>query len=281
MPPRLPLPRLTLHPVRAAPTPLRPLLPLPPIRHNSRERIKPAGPLFDEAIGANTIKYIDESGVFQGLQSLRTLLRRIPRHTHKIQCVGHEAILDNEGNQVDSIPICKLISNEQLVLQHQKAYREKKERQAALKGRSARNQKHIVKTLEFTWAIDPHDLGHRLRKMKGFFEKGNRVEVTIGVKRGMKKMTIEQVRELARIVDEFALRYAKEKQEPEGDVGKKLTLFYESKVDPAKVVEQVKKVEEETEVGKVMEDYEEAAAEYATILRGEVEDEIAPAPALE
>lgn len=123
------------------------------------------------------------------------------------------------------IPVCKIINK----AAEQKAVKAMKKKPA--------NPSQTVKTLELNWAIDPHDLGHRLKRMQEFLEKGYRVDVVLIGKRKKRKATPEEAAETLRRIREGAeeVEGAKEWKAMEGKVGGLVTVYLEGK---AKKVEE-------------------------------------------
>jgi translation initiation factor IF-3 len=95
---------------------------------------------------------------------LRRVMAQYDRTTHSLVNVTPDA----------EEPTCKLYSKKHLF-----------EVEIAKKA-SAKHSVSVTKELQLTWAISPHDLSHRLRTAVTALRKGNRVEVTIGSKKGSK-----------------------------------------------------------------------------------------------
>ncbi|KAI0157266.1 hypothetical protein GGR57DRAFT_61736 [Xylariaceae sp. FL1272] len=86
-----------------------------------------------------------------------------------------------------------------------------------------------TKTLELNWAIAPGDLGHKMKRMKEFLDKGYRVEMLLARKRGTRRATrgeaealVEAVRESAESVTGTA-----EVKKAEGAVGDQLRMIWQ------------------------------------------------------
>jgi translation initiation factor IF-3 len=126
---------------------------------------------------------------------------------------------------VPEIPVCKIIT---------KAAAAKPTKSVKKK---AANPSATVKTLELNWAIDPHDLEHRLKRMKDFLEKGYRVDVVLIGKRKKRKATQEEAAETLRRVGGGVgeVEGAREWKAMEGNVGGVVTVYLEGK---AKKVEE-------------------------------------------
>jgi len=118
-----------------------------------------------------------------------------------------------------TIPVCKIIL--------------KAAARAAEKARTKKkgNPALTLKTLELNWAIDPHDLGHRLKRMREFLEKGYRVDVLLAGKRKKRKATPEEAEETLRKVRECVeeVEGAREWKSMEGKVGVQVMLYIEGK----------------------------------------------------
>jgi translation initiation factor IF-3 len=133
-------------------------------------------------------------------------------------------------------PICKIQSKEKL-REAEKA-RQKSERNS--KGGTA-------KTMELNWAIDKHDLGHRMDKLKGFLEKGWKVEVVCAKKRKGKTASPEDAEALvARIRGVCGSVVGSREHKPmEGKILETVTLHLEGKAVKEKKAEEKEVVEEE------------------------------------
>lgn len=88
------------------------------------------------------------------------------------------------------------------------------------------------KTIELNWAIDGNDLNHRLTKMKGFLEKGFRVDVVLGAKRKGRKATEEEAEALIEKIKKAACEVegTRESKPKEGKLLGMLTLQFEGKL---------------------------------------------------
>ncbi|KAI0433051.1 hypothetical protein F5Y09DRAFT_108757 [Xylaria sp. FL1042] len=86
-----------------------------------------------------------------------------------------------------------------------------------------------TKTLELNWAIAPHDLSYKMRRLAEFLGKGLRVELMLARKRGGRKATAEEEEELVeRILQTVAeVPGAAEYKKMDGRVGGVLRMFYE------------------------------------------------------
>lgn len=126
---------------------------------------------------------------------------------------------DGSGRVTPEIPVCKIV-NTQAVREAAKAMRKKPV-----------NPSQTVKTLELNWAIDPHDLEHRLKRMRDFLAKGFRVDVVLIGKRKKRKASPEEAAEtLRRVKDAMGeVEGAREWKPMEGKVGLQVAVYMEGK----------------------------------------------------
>ncbi|KAI5790158.1 hypothetical protein EDC01DRAFT_657821 [Geopyxis carbonaria] len=221
MPPRLPL--------------LRPLLPLeyripprflaPVITRGYAAKpatpIKVIKPILDEAIKPRIVNFVDRNGKFHIDQSVSDLLNQIDRRTEHIQWVNAQA-------KNDTTPLCKIITKEAIRNQAKAKYEKAKEER--IKAKEERETKplktNVLKEVELSWAISSHDLGHRMKKILEFLEKGYKVELTFGTKKGMQKQHLETMENLVENLRKNLARLGKEWAEPQGSIGRRYTLYY-------------------------------------------------------
>ncbi|GAP93198.1 putative translation initiation factor IF-3 [Rosellinia necatrix] len=100
---------------------------------------------------------------------------------------------------------------------------------AASAALETRRQAQQTKTLEINWAIAPHDLGHRMRRLAEFLGKGMRVEVMLARKRGTRKATADEASALADAIREVAEATpgCTEYKKADGVVGGVFRMFFE------------------------------------------------------
>ncbi|XXG99842.1 hypothetical protein Hte_006183 [Hypoxylon texense] len=102
-----------------------------------------------------------------------------------------------------------------------------KEAQRALRRRAVDS-----KELELSWSITPHDLSHKLRRLRSFLDAGLSVEVLLAKKRGGRAAAREEaVAVLAAVREAVAeVEGAKEVRKMDGEVGGTVKLFFEGPV---------------------------------------------------
>ncbi|RYP61525.1 hypothetical protein DL771_010112 [Monosporascus sp. 5C6A] len=96
--------------------------------------------------------------------------------------------------------------------------------------RAARRKAVGTKELELNWAIAPHDLAHKLRRLREFLAKGMQVEVMLARKRGGRTAAKDEAEALLARVREAALEGvpgAKEVRKMSGTVGGVVRLYFE------------------------------------------------------
>lgn len=192
----------------------------------------------DEQIAKHNFPFVhlvDETGKLSPPQRVADILASLDRKTQSLHTVAlppprlrsrweqpPEAAPSSEdgpGRAVPEIPVCKIINKVAAV----KAVKAAKKKPA--------NPSQTVKTLELNWAIDPHDLEHRLKRMREFLEKGYRVDVVLIGKRKKRKASPEEAAETLRRIREGAeeVEGAKEWKGMEGKVGGQVTVYLEGK----------------------------------------------------
>ncbi|KAH8811920.1 hypothetical protein F5884DRAFT_295015 [Xylogone sp. PMI_703] len=164
----------------------------------------------DDEIKSRTVRVVGEDGKLKEPQQTLEVLNSLNRTLESL-------VIVDPGTD-GSIPICKIINK-------------KAEREAVKAKKAVKNPGAVVKTIELNWAIDANDLGHRLKKMKEFLGKGNKVELILASKRKGRKaspeeadMVLQKIREAIAEVDG-----AKESKAMEGKVLGHATLFIQGK----------------------------------------------------
>lgn len=115
--------------------------------------------------------------------------------------------------------LCKIVD----IQEEYKAERERKEKK---KG----SGKPKTKEIELSWGISEHDLVTKTRQVAGFLEKGFKVEVVMGKKKGGRKVTEKDAQDvLKKIRQEVEAHNGMESKPPQGEVGGVMRLMLESK----------------------------------------------------
>ncbi|KAI0024528.1 hypothetical protein F4780DRAFT_775909 [Xylariomycetidae sp. FL0641] len=107
--------------------------------------------------------------------------------------------------------------------------------QAELKLEMRRRQVN-TKVLELNWATDPHDLGHKFRRLRDFLGRGMRVEVLLERRRGGRAVSRAEAHDLLAKLREAVAEVpgTKEPVKPDGQVGGMLRLVFEGPADKQK-----------------------------------------------
>ncbi|CCX12048.1 hypothetical protein FPQ18DRAFT_355455 [Pyronema domesticum] len=219
MPPRLPTPLLRL--LRPATPQLRPLQIRNYALRDRRERVIPSGlsnvRIVDEMIPAQEVHYINANNQFQGIVPLSQILSEIDRSTYQLVCLNPAA---KEGPL-----ICKLRTIEDLRAED----REKYSKAGKEKRKAKKPEKIVTKEIEISWAIDSNDLKHRMKKVTEFLDKGWKVELRLGIKKGMAKQALSTMKALLEHVRGICLEHGTEVYDPEGEIGRKYMMTFEGK----------------------------------------------------
>lgn len=86
------------------------------------------------------------------------------------------------------------------------------------------------KKIELNWAIDRHDLSHRLKQMTSFLDKGRKVDISLVKKRGKRWPTEDEIKNLMDSVKQAIEEAGAIEHKPmEGDVGKILVMYVKRK----------------------------------------------------
>lgn len=113
----------------------------------------------------------------------------------------------------DRPPVCKILNK-----------KETRDREKA-KAKAAKASRVQVKQIELNWAIDPHDLAHRLKQLANFLEKGRRVEVVLTRKKGKRAATVEEIKHVMQSVLDTTRELGATQVKPmEGEPGKQVII---------------------------------------------------------
>lgn len=119
--------------------------------------------------------------------------------------------------------------------------------------KEAKRMAQQTKTLELGWAIAPHDLGHRMKRLHEFLGKGLRVEVMLARKRGSRRVEADEAQELVDRIRKIAneIPGVQEYKKMSGDPPAMVTMFFQGK--KPKTGKSATKAEAEEEEGKAEE----------------------------
>lgn len=199
--------RIALLPLNRIQTQTPPRLPEQPRRYASYQSVRPAeqNQLIDERIRSNFVQVVNEEGKLDPPESLTDVLRSIERPTYFVQQVSPSI----DGRP----PICRIV-NRAAAKEHEK-----------IRAKAAHAARTALKQVELNWAIDAHDLSHRLKQLKSFLLKGRKVELIMKRKKGKRAPTPEEIKHLMDSVLEAVKSVGAAQVKPmEGEPGKQVIM---------------------------------------------------------
>lgn len=117
------------------------------------------------------------------------------------------------GSGPSQPPICKILNK-----------KEYKENEKA-KAKAAKSAAQSTKQVELNWAIDAHDLQHRLKQLANFLDKGRKVEVILTRKKHKRSATVEEIKNVMQtVMDTVREAGATQTKAMEGEPGKHVIL---------------------------------------------------------
>jgi translation initiation factor IF-3 len=212
---------------RVLPTCQFPATRAPKLHHASIRRISSASlPVAkrrlprDEEIQDYMVRIVSDDHKLSPPQYTSSILNSIDRKNKTLVMVAMSDSDPDSNLDGLSYPICKIQSKKAL-REAEKARQKKKELPSA-----------TVKTIELNWAIDPHDLHHRLQRVKEFLSKGWRVDVVMAGRKKGRKATPEEAKILVGNIREAMkeVEGSKEWREMEGSLGAAATIFLVGKL---------------------------------------------------
>lgn len=125
----------------------------------------------------------------------------------------------DKSGRPQELALCKIV-NKRDEYARQKEVRDKKKAEAKPK----------LKVVELSWAIGPHDLETKMRRLADFMAKGHKVELAFGKKKGGKRVDAEDAQAVLKSVkEEIEKLGARESKAAEGTVGVQMRLTVEPK----------------------------------------------------
>ena len=117
------------------------------------------GPRINDEIRSREVQLIDKDGHNRGVVDFRTAIE-----------LAQEAGLDLVEIAPNSVPpVCKILDYGKFKYQEQKKAAEARKKQKTVE----------VKEIKLRPGIDDHDYEVKMKAMKGFFEEGNKVKITL------------------------------------------------------------------------------------------------------
>ncbi|KOS40754.1 hypothetical protein ACN38_g8382 [Penicillium nordicum] len=162
-------------------------------------------PPINEAIRASFVQVVNDEGDLDPPTRLEDVLESFD-HTEFF-------LLRVQEGDHENLPVCK-IYNKKEVRAREKA-----------KAKSARESKVVFKQMELNWAIDAHDLSHRLKQLSTFLEKGRRVEILLTTKRRKRNPTVDEIKQVMQsVLDTIREAGGTQTKAMEGEPGKQLKI---------------------------------------------------------
>lgn len=167
----------------------------------------------DRAISAPFIKLVGLDGKFQGIQRTSDVLRSFDPSSH--------TLLNLTPNQEE--PTCRLYTKAELKEMETKAYTASREKKKA-----GSDPGRVLKECTLNWNVTEHDLQHKLDSALNALRKGNRVDISIGLRtrRGAKVTTQDVRQELLDKVVSLCNKEGKETKTREGSLESGVILHY-------------------------------------------------------
>ncbi|PYH87047.1 hypothetical protein BO82DRAFT_349581 [Aspergillus uvarum CBS 121591] len=182
-------------------------------RKDSRKTESMAARLIkDEAIVSEWVQIVNENNTLDPPIRRSTVLNNIDRSKQFLIKVSDGA----DG----APPVCKVV--EKMALREAERARAK----------AAHTSRTSLKQVELNWAIDSHDLGHRLKKITEFITKGFKLEVVLMRKKGKRAPTAEEVKSLMdKVVETIKGANGMQIKPMEGEPGRLVTITVKKKPD--------------------------------------------------
>ncbi|KAI1466285.1 uncharacterized protein F4812DRAFT_433496 [Daldinia caldariorum] len=150
-------------------------------------------------------------------QPLHAVLRTLDLKTQALVMVAPPPPTAEPGSLDAEAAICRVVDKAAL-------------KAAAIEAAQRARRKAVdTKELEVSWGISAHDLGHKLRRLRGFLDQGLAVEVILARKRGGKPVSVEAAEAVLEAVKGAMAEVegAKETRRMDGRVGGIVRLFWE------------------------------------------------------
>lgn len=172
---------------------------------------------WDHEITDPQIMVLD-AGSVEGPISTRFVLTKLESY-ESLRMIQPYTPANPKTNKKAEYALCKIVDkNEEYKLAKQRKEQKKKD------------VKPKTKVLEISWGISDHDFQTKFRQIGGFLEKGSKVELTLGKKKGAKKVADADAEALLKKVrQEIEAREAHEVKPAQGQVGGTLRMTVERK----------------------------------------------------
>ncbi|KAJ5664084.1 hypothetical protein N7507_004815 [Penicillium longicatenatum] len=171
--------------------------------HRPRPPVK--GPIKDEEIRSQTVQVVNSAGDLDPPEFLSDVLETFDRKKYFLIQVSPGAF--------KKPPVCKVMDK----LEYRNAEKAKE--------KAAKAAKQSLKQIELNWAIDAHDLEHRLKQLAAFLEKGRKVEIILTRKKHKRPPTVDEIKHVMQtVLDTTREAGATQVKAMEGEPGKRVLL---------------------------------------------------------
>lgn len=187
-----------------------PLKPLPQPRYYASSQSDDSRFPQDEEIAAEFVQMVNTEGKLDPPITLRRALQSVERPNYFLQQVS--------PGRYDQRPICRIVSR-MAVKEYEKT-----------RAKAAHAARTSLKQVELNWAIDGHDLAHRLKQLTNFLGKGRRVEIILTRKKGKRAPNVDEVKHLMdSVLGTVRAADAVQVKPMEGEPGRHVTLVVKKK----------------------------------------------------
>ncbi|KAJ5917603.1 hypothetical protein N7466_011157 [Penicillium verhagenii] len=163
------------------------------------------GPIKDEEIRARTVQVVNSEGDLEPPEFLSDVLTTFDRTKYFLIQVSPGAF--------KKPPVCKVMNK----LEYRNAEKAKE--------KAAKAAKQTFKQIELNWAIDAHDLEHRLKQLATFLEKGRKVEIVLTRKKHKRPPTVDEIKHVMQtVLDTTREAGGTQVKAMEGEPGKRVML---------------------------------------------------------
>ncbi|KAJ5627898.1 hypothetical protein N7490_010126 [Penicillium lividum] len=163
------------------------------------------GPIKDEEIRARTVQLVNSQGDLEEPELLDDVLASFDRNKFFLVQVSPGAF--------KKPPVCKILNK----LEYRNSEKAKE--------KAAKAAKQSFKQIELNWAIDAHDLEHRLKQLTTFLEKGRKVEIVLTRKKHKRPPTVDEIKYVMQnVLDTTREAGGTQVKAMEGEPGKRVML---------------------------------------------------------
>ncbi|EGD97668.1 translation initiation factor IF3 [Trichophyton tonsurans CBS 112818] len=162
----------------------RPHYPPPPATSAASSASRSSLPK-DEEIRSAIVRVVQENGQLGEPMSLKSALASFDR--------SRNFLVQVRAGSEDQAPVCKVVAKSEYIASAK----------AKGKGKESKPKSTAVqiKQIELNWAIDPHDLQHRLDQLETFLSKGKRVSLILTKKKRKRRATPDEAQRVLAAIE--------------------------------------------------------------------------------